>query len=87
MAKRIKNPIEVRAIVYYGEDGHSIQSALVRYGVTCEHNLVEKREFELLHNPEVLNVVKDFTEEGLKQVDIHEGVAEEDSLLDYSPPA
>lgn len=81
MGKRIKNPIEVRAIVHYGEDGHSIQSALIRYGTTCEHDIVERKEFELLQNPEIQNCIKDLTEESLKQVDIHEGIVPEDSLL------
>lgn len=82
MAKRIKNPIEVRALVFYGEDGHSISSALIRYGTTCEHDIVERKELELLQNPEVQGCVKDFVEEGLKQVDVHEGIAGEDSLLE-----
>lgn len=81
MGKRIKNPIEVRAVAYCGEDGYGIQSALIRYGVTCEHDIVERKELELLHNPEVQNCIKDFVEEGLKQVGVHEGIAAGDSLL------
>lgn len=83
MGKRIKNPIEVRAVVFYGEDGHSIRSALIRYTLSCEHLIEERKEFEIIQNPEVQNCIKDFVEEGLKQVDIHEGIAEVESLLEY----
>lgn len=83
MGRKIKNPIEVRAVIYCGEDGHSIQSALVRYTLSCEHNINERKEMEVHQNPEVQNFIKDFVEEALEQVDVHEGIAEEESLLEY----
>ncbi|KKN71812.1 hypothetical protein LCGC14_0416660 [marine sediment metagenome] len=83
MARKIKNPIEVRAVVLYDNDGLHIQSALIRYTLSCEHNVNERKEMEVLQNPEIQNCVKDFVEEGLKQADIHEGIAGADSLLEY----
>lgn len=83
MAKKIKNPIEVRAIFYVDETGAHIHEASVLYGISCEHELEEKRTLFLLHSTEIGNCTKDFVEEALRQADVHESILEEDSLLEY----
>lgn len=81
MAKRIKNPLELRALGYCDESGKHIEYALIRYTLSCEHNIDERKELVLLLNPEMQNVTKDFCEEAIRQVEIHEGIEEEESLL------
>lgn len=83
MGRKIKNPIEVRAVVHWGIDGNHVDHALIRYTLSCEHEVEERKELQLLPNQEVENFVKDFVEEGLRQVDIIEGVEEEESLIEY----
>lgn len=81
MGKKIKNPIEVRAVVHFDENGSHTDQALVRYTLSCEHEIDERKEMELLQSPEIQNSIKDLAEEGMRQIDIYEGIAEGDSLL------
>lgn len=86
MAKRMKNPIEVRAIVLFDGNGLQIHEVFVMYGLSCEHGLSERKTLPLIQNPEIGNIIKDFVEEGIEQADVHEAIAEEDSLIEYPRP-
>lgn len=83
----IENPIEVKATVYFneGQPIYRIENVSVEYGLTCEHRIsISRRYLPLERKQEVLNIIKDFIEEGMKQVDTNEGIPEEDSLLNYN---
>ncbi len=41
---------------------------------------------QLLENQEIRNSIKDFAEEAMEQIDVHEQIPEEDSLLEYPRP-
>lgn len=86
MGKRIRNAIVVQAIIHFQEDDtfYHIEDVSIHYGVSCEHEIATRRGLPLVRNQEVLNIVKDFLEEAMQQVDTHEGIPEEDSLLDYN---
>lgn len=94
MGKVIRNPIEARVVVHFeeGQPIYHIEDVSIHYGLSCEHGIAQRRGLPLyevvngekVFSQEILNIVKDFIEEGLKQVDIHEGIPEEDSLLDYN---
>lgn len=86
MGKELKNPIEIRLTVLF-DDGlpvYHIENVNIRYTVACPLGLQERRIMYLGHNQEVLNIVKDFIEEGMRQIDIKEGIPEEDSMMDYN---
>lgn len=86
MGKKVKNPIEGKFTIHFEEGNHAyhIDDVSGHYGITCEHELEMRRGLPLEQNPELLNIVKDFIEELMKQVDTHEEIPEEDSLLDYN---
>ncbi len=86
--KKIRNPVELRAVYHYPTDGvPHVESVKVCYGVSCEeHSIAEQRMLVMLANDEVRNFVKDFAEEAMVQVDIHEQIPEEDSLIEYPRP-
>lgn len=86
-SKRVKNPIEVRAVAHLVKDGDNIESVKVCYTVTAtEYEISEARMLPLLETPELRRAVKDFAEEAVRQIDIHEEIAEEDSLIEYPIP-
>ena len=86
--KKIKNPIELRATFLFPDDGMPhVDTAKVCYGVSCdEHSIEEQRMLVLLENPEIRNSIKDFAEEAMEQIDVHEQIPEEDSLIEYPRP-
>ena len=87
-SKRITNPVELRAVAHLVKDGDNIESVKICYTVTAtEYEISEARVLPLLETPELRKAVKDFAEEAIRQVDIHEEIAEEDSLIEYLPPA
>lgn len=79
MGKKIKNPIELRVLASF--DPSDVETPKVCYEVTCEHSLSETKMLLLQHTPELRDAVKNFAEEAVKQLDVHEEIAEEDSLL------
>lgn len=94
MAKRIKNPIEFKATVRFGElnsNGYTngegeplpfeIEDVSVHYGRTCEYGDLGRKGLPLELTQEVLNMVKDCVEEGIRQAELHEEILEEDSIL------
>jgi hypothetical protein len=87
VAKRIKNPIEVKATLVFeeGMPTYHIDDVSVHYGVSCEHEIEVRRGMLLNQNTDIENIVKDFIEEAIKQVDAREGIAPEDSLLYVEP--
>lgn len=86
MSKKIKNPIEVKATIIFDETDHAyhIDEVSVHYGVSCEYDISMRRGMPFGQNTEILNIVKDFLEEAIKQVDAHEEIPEGDSLLNYA---
>lgn len=88
MAKKIKNPIEVKATVYLGDNGviETVEDASMHCGVHCSDCERTNREgFGLEQNTETLNIIKDFVEESIKQVEAKLEVAPEDSILYVAP--
>lgn len=86
MAERTANPIELKVVVHF-DDGmpvYHIDDISIHYGLRCEHGLADRRGLPLEQNQEILNIIKDFIEEGLKQVDLHEKIPEVDSMIDYN---
>lgn len=82
MAKKIKNPVDLRAIVHFGP--LHIEYVVVKYGVTCgEYDIEQRKGLPLLQTQEIKNCLKDFAEEAVRQIDIEEGIAEGDSLIEY----
>lgn len=86
MGKKIKNEIKGTFTVLFeeGDTSYHIEDVSMHYGLSCEHGIATRRGLALARNQEVQNIVKDFLEEGMKQVDIQEGIPEADSLLDYN---
>lgn len=84
MAKKIKNPIQVtfKAIFDDGVGEYHIEDVSIHTGMICEHGDLGRSGMPLEKNQEILNIVKDFLEEGLKQKEAAEGIALEDSMLD-----
>lgn len=86
MAKQTSNPIELKVVLHFdsGMPVYHIDDVSIHYGMTCEHGLNDRTGLPLEQNQEILNIVKDFIEEGMKQVDTHEEIPEEDSMMDYN---
>lgn len=78
MAKRIKNPIEVKATVSLDDNGaiEQVEDVSVHYGLECEHGDLGRKGLPLEQNQTVENVVKDFVEEALRQASKHEEIEE-----------
>lgn len=89
MAKKIRNPIEGKFTVSFeeGVPSYHIDDVSAHYGITCEHEVSMRRGLPLDQNNEILNIVKDFVEEAIKQVDAHKEIPGEDSLLDANGEA
>lgn len=84
MAKRIRNPIECKFTAHF-EDGageYHISDVSIHTGMSCEHGDLPRAGLPLAKNPEILNIVKDFLEEGLKQKEVAEQILPADSILD-----
>ncbi len=84
MVKKIKNPIEIKATVHFvdGTGEYHIDDVSIHSGMVCEHGELSRSGMELEKNPEILNIVKDFLEEGLKQKELAEQIPVGDSILD-----
>ena len=79
MVKKIKNLIEVTATLDYAGDigvglPYTIHDVSIHYGLECEHGDMGRKGLPLEQNQEILNIVKDFAEEGIKQAEVAEGV-------------
>ena len=80
MAKKVKNPIELKAVLLFhepdGEPAHvDIVEASIHYGADCEHgNLGRRGSGELTHNDELLRAIKDFFEDAVSQANVIEGL-------------
>lgn len=88
MAKRIKNPIEVKATVTIGDNGiiGEIIDASCHYGLSCDECGRGNREGSPLEqNQEILNIIKDFVEESVKQIEAKLEIPAEDSILHVEP--
>ena len=84
MAKKLRNPIEVKAIVHFegGVGDFHISDVSIHSGMFCEHGDLGRARLDLEQNQEILNIVKDFLEESIKQKEVAEGIVAEDSILD-----
>lgn len=89
MPKKLRNPIEVTATIHFdeGTPDYHIDDVSIHYGVSCEHGLSDRKGRPLEKNQEIQNIVKDFIEEAIKQAEVHEVVAAEDSMLDANGKA
>ena len=84
MGKKLKNPIELRAVAHLDPDNSvqlHVDSIIVKYGVTCEHGLDQRNGLNLELTSEVENSMKDMAEEAIKQAELHEEIDPEDSML------
>lgn len=87
-SKKIGNPIELRLLYYITPNGQTIEYAKACYTVRAtEYDISEARMILLQHTQELQNCTKDFAEEAVRQVELHEGIEAEDSLLNVNPPA
>jgi len=86
MRKQTRNPIEVKATVHFdeGQPTYHIENVSIHYGMDCEHGDLGRKGLPLDRNQEVLNIVKDFLEEAVRQVDMHAEIPEADSVLNYN---
>lgn len=81
-SKKLGNPIEIRVLYYITPNGDHLESAKALYNVTAtEYDISEARMLLLQHNQEIQNCTKDLTEEAVKQVEMHEQIAGEESIL------
>lgn len=83
MPKKIKNLVEVRAIVNFDEGtaNYHIEDVSIHCGMSCEYGDLGRAGMPLEQNPEIMSIVKDFLEESIKQKETAEGIADEDSML------
>ena len=86
MAERTANPIEMRVMVHFDNGGvvYHVDNVSIYYGLRCEHGDLGREGLPLERNLEIQHIVKDFLEEGMKQVDAHKEIPEEDSMLNYN---
>ena len=84
MPKKIKNPIEVRATIHFGDGvgDFTIADVSIHNGLACEHGDLPRSGMALEKNQEILNIVKDFLEEAIKQREVAEQIPTVDSALD-----